>query len=65
VPETRATTYTYDGLNRLVSAAENPGDAYAYAYDLAGNRTESRRNGVLVQSSQYDAANQVCIADSR
>jgi YD repeat-containing protein len=55
----RSITYTYDGLLRLTSAVEDPGTTYAYAYDLAGNRTEVWENGVQTQSHQYNAANQV------
>jgi YD repeat-containing protein len=64
-PDCSKAQLSADGLHRLVSVAESPGDVYAYAYDLAGNRTAARRNGALVQSYQYGAANQVRIADSR
>ena len=56
---TRVITYTYDGLQRLVGAREVPGTVYSYTFDLAGNRTELRANGGLVQSRSYNAANQV------
>jgi YD repeat-containing protein len=46
-------------VQRLTSAAESPGAAYAYAYDLAGNRTQVQVNGVTTESRSYDAANQV------
>jgi YD repeat-containing protein len=32
----RSISYGYDGVQRLTSAAESPGAAYTYAYDLAG-----------------------------
>ena len=52
-------TYSYDGLLRLIGATESPGTTYAYAYDLAGNRTAVWSNGVQVETRSYDAANQV------
>lgn len=52
-------TYSYDGLLRLIGATESPGTTYAYAYDLAGNRTAVQINGVTTESRSYDAANQV------
>jgi RHS repeat-associated protein len=56
---TRVITYAYDGLLRLTDAVENPGTAFKYAYDLAGNRTDVWQNGLLVQHQAYNAANQV------
>ena len=58
-PTNRTITYAYDGLLRLTSAEEAPGTVYAYAYDLAGNRTEVRENDTLVQQHSYNDANQV------
>jgi len=55
----RTITYTYDGLQRLIGAAESPGSTYAYQYDLAGNRTQVAANGATTQQYAYDAANQV------
>jgi RHS repeat-associated protein len=43
----------------LTGATESPGTSYAYAYDLAGNRTEVWENGVQTQSQSYNAAIQV------
>ena len=43
--------YSYDGLQRLMGAAEHPGTTYAYTYDLAGNRTDG--------GFTYNAANQI------
>jgi YD repeat-containing protein len=55
----RTVTYAYDGLQRLVGANESPGSSYAYAYDLAGNRTDVWTNGGLTTHQEYNAANQV------
>lgn len=57
--EQQTTTYSYDGLQRLVGAVESPGNSYAYAYDLVGNRTDAFRNGNLVERRSYDAADRV------
>jgi RHS repeat-associated protein len=57
--QTRVVAYTYDGLFRLASATEIPGASYAYAYDLVGNRTDTWKNGALVEQRGYDAADQV------
>jgi YD repeat-containing protein len=59
VQETRTITYSYDGLNRLIGAAEQPGTTYGYTYDLVGNRTEVRVDGSVTDSHTYNAANQV------
>jgi YD repeat-containing protein len=56
---TRVISYGYDGLLRLTNAAETPGNAYAYSYDLAGNRTQAQVNGVTTESRIYNTANQV------
>ena len=45
----RTLTYTYDGLQRLIGAAESPGSAYAYQYDVAGNRTQVAANGATTR----------------
>ena len=52
----RTIAYTYDGLQRLIGAQESPGTAYAYQYDLAGNRTQVAANGAITQQHRYDAA---------
>jgi len=44
-------SYSYDGLQRLIGAAEAPGSTYAYSYDVAGNRTDGGKT--------YNAANQI------
>ena len=58
-PPMRTITFTYDGLQRQIGAQESPGTAYAYQYDLAGNRTQAAVNGATTQQHTYDAANQV------
>jgi RHS repeat-associated protein len=59
-PATRTIQYTYDGLLRLTIADETPGPGYTYAYDLAGNRTDVKNNGIPIEPHRtYDAANQV------
>jgi len=55
---TRFLTYGYDGLQRLTGVTETLGDAYAYGYDLAGNRSSVTLNGAVTQYG-YDAASQV------
>ena len=57
--ENRVIDYSYDGLSRLTSALQTPGQVYTYTYDLAGNRTDVWQNGALAQHQTYDAANQV------
>ncbi len=50
--------YEYDDLNRLTEAAYSNGLAYAYGYDLVGNRTSQTVNG-LTTTNQYDAADRL------
>jgi len=38
---------------------ESPGSSFAYAYDLAGNRTGVTVNGTAILTNTYDAADQV------
>jgi len=59
---TRHLAYGYDTLQRLTGVTETLGNAYTYAYDLAGNRTDATVNGLLVRHASYDAANQVLTA---
>lgn len=56
---TRTIAYGYDGLNRLISAAESGAttNTHGYGFDLAGNRTSITTNG-STQSFSFDAANQ-------
>jgi RHS repeat-associated protein len=56
---TRTVDYWYDGLNRLTTAREAPGDKYEYTYDLVGNRTQVKVNAVVIETRSYDAADQV------
>ena len=56
---TRTLAYTYDGLQRLTGATENPGVAYTYGYDKAGNRTQVKVNGTTTETRSYNLANQV------
>ena len=57
--QTRAITYTYDGLQRLTGATVAGGTNQQYAYDDAGNRTDVWENSALVSHQTYNAANQV------
>ena len=59
IVQTRAITYTYDGLQRLTGADTAGGMSYQYAYDDAGNRTDVWVNSALVSHQTYNAANQV------
>jgi RHS repeat-associated protein len=49
-------TYTYDSLNRLLSASAS-GQAYSYSYDRFGNRWQ--QNGPHSSSVAFDANNHV------
>jgi RHS repeat-associated protein len=53
----RSIAYGYDGLGRLTSEAETPGNTRAYTYDRVGNRTSVTANGAT-ESATYNAANQ-------
>ncbi len=55
---TRYLTYGYDNVDRLTGVTETLGNAYAYSYDPAGNRTDQYLNGLDIQHSQYDSANE-------
>jgi YD repeat-containing protein len=52
-------TMTYDALNRVTSVAEPGGQALAFAYDKAGNRTVVQYTDGTLETSTYDAANQL------
>jgi len=54
--ETRNTSYTYDGLNRLTSETGN-GAVLGYNYDPAGNLTSVTKNGATLDSYVYGNAN--------
>jgi Beta-propeller repeat len=47
VPAARTIAYSYDGLLRLITATESPGNAFVYTYDNAANQMDRW---------QYDAA---------
>ncbi len=53
------TSYCYDGGNRLTRASTSGGDTWAYSYDANGNRTETRKNGTVVQTQTVNSANQL------
>jgi len=55
---TRYLTYSYDGVQRLTGVSETLGNAYGYAYDLAGNRTDAYLNGVDTQRTAYNGASE-------
>lgn len=55
----RVTTYCYDPANRLVSASTPGGDSWAYDYDGNGNRTQTTKNGTVVQTLTVNTADQV------
>ena len=57
--------YTYDGLNRLKSAAYSDGRSFGYEYDVNGNTLEKRENlgtETVTTTYTYDAANQLVTA---
>ncbi len=59
ITETQAaetTTYTYDGLNRLIGEI-SPNNSYVYNYDVGGNLTTITNNGSPVHSYVYDNSN--------
>ena len=39
----RTISRTYEGLNRLTSAAESPSASFTYTYNAIGNRTDGGR----------------------
>jgi RHS repeat-associated protein len=55
------TTYSYDGLNRLQSAAQ-PGTSTTWLYDNDGNRTKATTTGTGAGTvySAYNGADQLC-----
>ena len=57
--------YTYDALNRLISAEYSNGTAFAYTYDAVGNvltYAETHYGQTTVTNYTYDAANQLLTA---
>jgi RHS repeat-associated protein len=61
-PPARVTTYTYDGLLRLIRAASSSGNTYVYTYDDAGNRTSVQVNGGTPATLTYNAADRITTA---
>jgi RHS repeat-associated protein len=57
--QTGTTTYGYDGLNRLTSAAK-AGITSGWAYDDDGNRTTATKTGTPTTYSAYNGADQLC-----
>ena len=58
--------YTYDALNRLISAEYSNGTAFGYTYDAAGNvltYAASHYGKTTVTAYTYDAANQLLTAN--
>nr|WP_275944777.1 RHS repeat-associated core domain-containing protein [Phototrophicus methaneseepsis] len=55
-------SYSYDKLQRLLSASYDTDRSYAYAYDLAGNRTQEQATiGITTTTTNWNhnAANQI------
>lgn len=50
-PTSDTITYTYDSLNRLLTAAYASGSSITYAYDPAGNRTALQTAGIGVSAN--------------
>lgn len=53
------TSYCYDPANRLTRAATPGADTWAYSYDANGNRTQTTKNGAVVDSQTHNSANQL------
>jgi len=59
------TTYAYDSLDRLIGANGSVGsgsNTYTFAYDNAGNRTQTSANGSYSAIYGYNAANELVSA---
>jgi YD repeat-containing protein len=62
------TSYTYDGLNRLLSVTEPSGKVTVYTYDAAGNReTETITSGSIttVNTYSYNGQNRLTGIETR
>ncbi len=63
VPITRLMIYTYDGLYRVAAASYSTRQAFAYRYDLTGNRVglseTTPLSGTVVTTSTFDMANRL------
>ncbi len=55
----RTTSYCYDDANRLLSAVTPSGDSWTYTYDINGNRTQTVKNGAVVQTQTVNNADQL------
>lgn len=55
----RFMTYAYDARDQLLTAVEQGGVTYRYAYDQAGNRTGVWRDAAPVEQRTFDASDQV------
>ena len=53
---TGTTTYTYDALNRVLTATNPAGQTITYGYDEVGNETSITYPGNLTVTSTYDKA---------
>jgi RHS repeat-associated protein len=53
------TAYCYDMANRLTAATTPGGDSWTYSYDGNGNRTQTTKNGTVVQQLTVNAADQI------
>jgi YD repeat-containing protein len=58
----KVTTYCYDRADRLVSATTPGRDTWAYIHEVNGSRTETRKNGAVVQSLTVDRGDQITTA---
>ncbi|MGH2217606.1 RHS repeat domain-containing protein, partial [Enterococcus faecalis] len=55
----QTTSYCYDDANRLTAATTPGGDSWTYTYDINGNRTQTVKNGVVVQTQTVNNADQL------
>lgn len=53
------TTYCYDASNRLTTATTPGGDAWVYTYNANGDRTQTTKNGTVVQGLAFNNADQI------
>lgn len=55
----KVTNYCYDRAGRLLTATTAGGETWAYTYDGNGNRTQTRKNGAVVQTLAVNTADQL------
>ncbi|SMO84560.1 RHS repeat-associated core domain-containing protein [Geodermatophilus aquaeductus] len=55
----KVTSYCYDRANRLISATTSGADSWTYTYDGNGNRTQTTKNGAVVQSLDVNPGDQI------